>query len=86
VRKQTLTNAERYITEELKQYEEKILGAEGENSEDRRNTLRGIAGIYVNVYSRPAAECFGMARLDCLCSYATVAMKYGYVKPTLMNR
>ncbi|MBK9400831.1 MAG: DNA mismatch repair protein MutS [Bacteroidetes bacterium] len=83
VRKQTLTNAERYITEELKQYEEKILGAE-EKIQKIEETLYAELLEYMSTYilllQQNASE---MARLDCLCSFASVAMKYGYVKPTL---
>ncbi len=83
VRKQTLTNAERYITEELKQYEEKILGAE-EKIQKIEETLYAELLEYMSTYilllQQNASE---MARLDCLCSFASVAMKYGYVKPAL---
>jgi DNA mismatch repair protein MutS len=83
VRKQTLTNAERYITEELKVYEEKILGAEEKISgiEERLYTaLLEFMSTYIPALQANAAE---LARLDCLCSYATVSLKQGYVKPHL---
>jgi len=82
-RKQTLTNAERYITEELKVYEEKILGAEGkmQTIEERLYAeLLEFLSNYIPSLQQNAAE---LARLDCLCSYATVSNLYGYVKPTM---
>lgn len=82
-RKQTLANAERYITDELKQYEEKILGAEEKMAvlEERLfSELLGFVSAYIPVLQLNAAE---IARLDVLCSYATVSIKYGYVMPEL---
>ncbi len=82
-RKQTLTNAERYITEELKIYEEKILGAEGkmQTIEEKLYTeLLEFLLDYIPALQQNAGE---LARLDCLCSYATVAIKNGYVKPSM---
>ncbi|MBL7923492.1 MAG: DNA mismatch repair protein MutS [Bacteroidia bacterium] len=83
VRKQTLTNAERYITEELKHYEEKILGAEDKMQaiEERLYTeLLEFLAAYIPALQLNAAE---LARLDCICSYATAANRYGYVKPEI---
>ena len=83
VRKQTLTNAERYITPELKEYEDKILGAE-----DRILTLeqqlysRLMAAVteYVQPVQYDAQQ---VARLDCLQSFAEVALKNNYCRPEL---
>jgi DNA mismatch repair protein MutS len=83
VRKQTLTNAERYITPELKEYEDKILGAE-----DRILTLeqqlysRLMAAVteYVQPVQYNAQQ---VARLDCLQSFAEVALKNNYCRPEL---
>lgn len=83
IRKQTLVNAERYITEELKLYEEKILTAE-----DR------ILAIEQRLYTRLLEEAFEyllpiqenarlVATLDVLCSFSKVATKQGYVRPIL---
>ncbi len=83
VRKQTLTNAERYITEELKVYEEKILGAEEKISaiEERLyNELLEFMTGYIPALQANAVE---LARMDCLCSYAQVSLKNGYVKPDI---
>lgn len=83
VRKQTLTNAERYITPELKEYEDKILGAE-----DRILTLeqqlysRLMAAVteYVQPVQYDAQQ---VARLDCLQSFAEVALRNNYCRPEL---
>jgi DNA mismatch repair protein MutS len=83
LRKQTLVNAERYITEELKTYEQKILGAEEKILEleaklytDLVLSLSGfIEPIQVN--SRRVAQ------LDCLLSFATTAHEYDYVAPEM---
>ncbi len=82
-RKQTLTNAERYITPELKVYEEKILGAEDK-----------ILSLEVKLYNSLVEEVAGyigpvqqnamvLAKLDCLCSYTKTAIEYNFCKPKL---
>jgi len=81
IRKQTLTSAERYITEELKEYEEKILTAEA--------TIGSIeASLYTELVERllPHLAVIQknaalLARLDCLTGFALVASDYNYVKP-----
>lgn len=80
-RKQTLTSAERYITEELKQYEEKILGAE-------EKILALETKIYTDLiqsileYIQPIQlNATLIARLDCLLSFANAAQKNNYVRP-----
>jgi DNA mismatch repair protein MutS len=83
VRKQTLTNAERYITEELKQYEEKILGAEEKiaSLEERIfNELVIRIGDYVSQIQQNA---IALAHIDCLLSFSEVADKYKYCRPDL---
>ncbi len=83
VRKQTLVNAERYITEELKTYEEKIMGAE-EKIRELENTL------YLKLLAH-AAEFIGdlqrnaqlLAQLDCLLSFASSAREYDYCRPEI---
>lgn len=83
IRKQTLVSAERYITEELKEYESKILGAE-EKSIELENKLFGelIMSIcdYIPAIQMDAAL---LARLDCLVSFAGSALEYSYVRPVL---
>ena len=85
VRKQTLTGAERYITEELKEYEEKILGAEGRIIEIEQR-IYGELIAYVSQHLRTLlydAHLVGV--LDCLHSFAVIAAERGYVRPVLDN-
>ena len=83
IRKQTLVNAERYITEELKTYEEKILNAEEKLVflEQRLfNELVAATAEYVKQIQQNARI---LAVLDCLTAFAEVARRHRYVKPTL---
>lgn len=81
IRKQTLVSAERYITEELKSYEEKILGAEEKSlvleAKIFQELILGIS-TSVEVIQRDASL---IARLDCLLSFAKIAMDYNYCRP-----
>ncbi len=81
IRKQTLTQAERYITPELKEYESKILGAqdkingiENQLYADLLNDLQ----IYISEVQQTA---FAIAQIDCLLSFAKVALKNNYTRP-----
>ena len=83
IRKQTLTGAERYITEELKEYEEKILGAE-------ERILAIEAMIYNEIISYVSSflrelqhDAQIVAQTDCLHSFATMALERGYTRPML---
>ena len=83
IRKQTLAQAERYITQELKEYEDKILGAE-----DRILALE--AGIYsklmasaVSFVSDMQTTASLLAKLDCLLSFALLAQERKYVRPVV---
>ena len=83
IRKQTLTGAERYITEELKEYEDKILGAE-------ERILAIEAMIYNEIISYISSflrelqhDAQIVAQTDCLHSFATMALERGYIRPTL---
>jgi DNA mismatch repair protein MutS len=81
MRKQTLTNAERYITEELKQYEEKILGAEEKILAIEARLFNELV-IALSDYIVPIQlNASLVARIDCLLSFATVALKNNYVRP-----
>ncbi len=83
IRKQTLTNAERYITEELKVYEEKILGAEEKILfiEDKLfSDLVTAMTEYIPALQQNASQ---LARLDCLLSFARSSVKNNYVRPHL---
>lgn len=83
VRKQTLVNAERYITQELKNYEEKILGAE-EKILIIENRLFGELVTAVTEYI-PAIQTDSqlIAQLDCLCAFTRVAIENRYNRPTI---
>ncbi|MEI6124365.1 MAG: DNA mismatch repair protein MutS [Bacteroidota bacterium] len=82
-RKQTLTNCERYITEELKVYEEKILGAE-EKILALETQLYNELVVAVFDYIQPIQlNASLVARVDCLLSFAEVARKNNYVKPSI---
>ncbi len=81
IRKQTLVSAERYITQELKEYEEKILGAE-----ERIYLLeQSIYGKLVASVQREISEiqksCAAIAQVDLLCGFATLAVSNNYCKP-----
>jgi DNA mismatch repair protein MutS len=81
IRKQTLVSAERYITEELKSYEEKILGAEEKSLALESSIYHElVAGIsdFVELIQRNASL---VARLDCLTSFARIALDYHYTRP-----
>ena len=83
IRKQTLTAAERYITEELKEYEEKILGAQDRIlalEYEIYTALLQYASKYLKQLLSDAAV---VARLDCLQGFAALAMERGYVRPAL---
>lgn len=83
IRKQTLTNAERYITEELKDYEQKILGAE-EKIAGIEQRIYGELVAAVSAFVEPIqVDASIVARLDCLVSFADIALKFHYVRPTI---
>lgn len=83
IRKQTLVNAERYITEELKEYENKILGAEEKilSIEARlfNDLVQSVSGYIAPIQLNSAI----IARIDCLQSFAVVAHENNYVRPQL---
>lgn len=83
IRKQTLVSAERYITEELKSYEEKILGAEEKSLALEANLFQElVTGIneWVRAIQMNASL---VARLDCLLSFAIIALENGYCRPEM---
>ncbi len=83
IRKQTLTNAERYITEELKEYEQKILGAEEKIASIEQRIYSELVSA-VSEYVEPIqTDAALVARLDCLVSFADIALKFNYVRPTI---
>ena len=85
IRKQTLTNGERYITPELKEYEEKILGAE-EKLLQLESMLYEKLVASVQEYILPLQQnAHVLAILDCLCSFSLTAEKNGYCKPVIQE-
>ena len=84
-RKQTLVNAERYVTPELKEYEEKILGAE-DKIQQIEVRLYEVLMQQVAAYIRPIQlNAFLIAQLDVLLCFAQLAVKNHYVKPEINN-
>ena len=82
-RKQTLVNAERYITEELKEYEAKILGAE-DRIQSLEQQLFSQLCVYMQEYIVPVQnDAKHIARLDCLCGLAQLAKDNQYVEPVI---
>ena len=85
IRKQTLVNAERYITQELKEYEEKILGAEDKIlvlETQLYNELVQALSEFIPAIQINANQ---VARLDCLLSFATAAHENNYIRPVLSD-
>ena len=83
IRKQTLVGAERYITQELKEYEEKIMGAEeriGSLELSIYNDLLKSLEEYISIIQVNAHL---VARLDCLLSFSRIAARYHYVRPDI---
>ena len=83
IRKQTLVNAERYITEELKEYETKILGAE-EKIHQLESQLFEQLVTWISTYIKPVQLNANLiAQLDCLASFTQLAIENNYVCPIL---
>ncbi len=85
IRKQTLTNGERYITEELKEIEDKILGAEEKLVNLEYELFLKIRGIMAKQIQRIQNTAIIISKLDVICSFATVAGDLNYVKPQVNN-
>ena len=83
IRKQTLTQAERYITEELKEYEQKILGAEEKIGSLELRLFNEIVAAVSEYTAAIQLNAQIIAQLDCLMSLAKVAIKNGYIKPAI---
>ncbi|MBC7426925.1 MAG: DNA mismatch repair protein MutS, partial [Bacteroidia bacterium] len=83
IRKQTLTNAERYITEELKHYEEKILTAESRIHEIELRLYAELMAYLSDFIAPVQQNSHVIARLDCLLSFAGLAIENKYVKPEI---
>ena len=83
IRKQTLVNAERYITEELKEYEAKILGAEEKISAIESRLFNELVYECSQFVAPVQINASVVAKLDCLLSFAKISIRNHYVKPTL---
>ncbi len=81
IRKQTLVSAERYITEELKEYEAKILGAEEKIQVLETKLFNDLVYALADYISAIQLNSNILARLDCLLSFASCSNSYGYFRP-----
>jgi DNA mismatch repair protein MutS len=85
IRKQTLTNAERYITPELKEYEEKIIGAE-EKIQTIESAIYDKLMFTLREYISPVQiNCTALATMDCLLCFAGNALRSNYKKPIIVE-
>ncbi|MBS3757159.1 MAG: DNA mismatch repair protein MutS [Desulfobacterales bacterium] len=83
IRKQTLVNAERYITEELKDFESKVLGAQEKRVALEYELFRDIRQRVADRHAAIASAARFIARLDCLLNLAEIADMNHYVRPTI---
>lgn len=85
IRKQTLVNAERYITQELKEYEEKILGAEDKILILENRLYTDLVMALAEFVPAIQINANQIARLDCLLSFASVAKANKYIRPVVAD-
>lgn len=85
IRKQTLTNAERYITEELKVYEEKIMSAEERISSLEQKIFLDLIAFCTQFLQAIQQNAKIIAQLDCLVTFADIAQKNRYTRPQLLE-
>ncbi len=83
IRKQTLVNAERYITQELKKYEEKILGAQEKILVIENRIFNDIVEALSRYIPSLQLDSSLIARLDCLCSFTSTALENHYCRPVV---
>ena len=83
IRKQTLVNAERYITPELKEYEEKILGAEEKIATIENEIFQELISFTQNYIQPLQVNASVLSQLDCLLSFANVALENNYTRPVV---
>lgn len=83
IRKQTLVSAERYITEELKQYEAKIFGAEEKISSLEQQFFMELVEFISAYIVQVQANASLIGQLDCLCGFATLSKQNHYTKPLM---
>ena len=80
-----LVNAERYITEELKEYEHKILGAEDKIRALETRLFNELVEIVSRHIEPIQKNAFLLAKLDCFCAFAQISEQYNYSKPIINN-
>ena len=85
IRKQTLVNAERYITEELKELESKILGAEEKITALESSLFNDLVLALIDYIQPVQLNAQLIAKLDCLFSFAVVSKRQGYAKPSIQE-
>lgn len=83
IRKQTIKNAERYITQELKQYEEQVLGAQDKTLTLEHRLFEEVRAESTKYVLRLQALADCVANCDCLCSFAYLARQRNYIRPTI---
>ncbi|MBI4211595.1 MAG: DNA mismatch repair protein MutS [Deltaproteobacteria bacterium] len=86
IRKQTLVNAERYITPELKEYEEKVLGSEEKSKALEYHLFTALRDQVAEALPRVMRTAKAVAELDALLSLAEIASEFGYVRPDVMQQ
>ena len=84
-RRQTLTNAERYVTPELKDYEARVLGAEERLHQRERELLDGLCDAVLNRVSRARQMARAIAVLDVFAGFAETAVRQRYIRPTMTD-
>jgi DNA mismatch repair protein MutS len=82
-RRQSLVNAERYATPQLREYESQILGAKERAEELETSIFRGVCGQVAAAAAQILATAAAVAELDVACALAEAASRYGYVRPSL---
>jgi len=83
IRKQTLVSAERYITEELKEYEAKILGAEEKIAQLEQQIYADLVQYLIRFIKEMQSNAQLVAQIDCLSSFARTAIDNSYIKPVI---
>ncbi len=85
IRRQTLVNSERYVTEELKDYESKILNAEEKIFEIENQIFLDLCQIILNDAKKIQLNGYAISNLDLMCCFADNAIKNNYVKPEISD-
>lgn len=83
IRRQTLSTGERYITDELKQLEEKILGASERALRLEREAFENLRQVVLSALRRVQLSAAAVARLDVACCFAEVSLRYNYTRPEI---